>query len=41
MEQTFTAHIEQDVKTGYFIGLIPSVQVHIHKRKALTNFQYG
>ena len=25
MEQTFTAHIEQDVETGYFIGIIPAV----------------
>ena len=25
MEQIFTAHIEQDTETGYFIGIIPSV----------------
>jgi len=25
MEKLFTAHIEQDVETGYFIGMIPSV----------------
>ena len=25
MENLFTAHIEQDVETGYFIGMIPSV----------------
>lgn len=25
MEKLFTAHIEQDVETGYFIGIIPSV----------------
>ena len=25
MEKLFTAPIEQDVETGYFIGMIPSV----------------
>jgi predicted RNase H-like HicB family nuclease len=25
MERIFTAHIEQDIETGYFIGLIPAV----------------
>ncbi len=25
MEKFFTAHIEQDTETGYFIGIIPSV----------------
>ena len=25
MEKLFTAHIEEDVETGYFIGMIPSV----------------
>jgi predicted RNase H-like HicB family nuclease len=25
MEQVFTSHIEQDIETGYFIGMIPSV----------------
>ena len=25
MEQIFTAHIEQDIETGYFIGIIPAV----------------
>ena len=25
MEKLFTAHIEQDVETGYFIGMIQSV----------------
>ena len=25
MEKLFTAHIEQDVETGYFIGMIPAV----------------
>jgi predicted RNase H-like HicB family nuclease len=25
MEKLFTAHIEQDVETGYFIGIIPSI----------------
>lgn len=25
MEQIFTAHIEQDIETGYFIGMIPAV----------------
>ena len=25
MEQIFTAHIEQDIETGYFVGMIPLV----------------
>ena len=25
MEKIFTAHIEQDIETGYFIGMIPAV----------------
>ncbi len=25
MEKLFTAHIEQDVETGFFIGMIPSI----------------
>jgi predicted RNase H-like HicB family nuclease len=26
MERVFTAHIEQDIESGYFVGMIPSVQ---------------
>ena len=25
MEKIFTAHIEQDIESGYFVGMIPSV----------------
>ena len=25
MQKIFTAHIEQDIETGYFIGMIPAV----------------
>jgi predicted RNase H-like HicB family nuclease len=25
MERVFTAHIEQDIESGYFVGMIPSV----------------
>ena len=35
MEKVFTAHIEQDVETGYFIGIIPSVPGAYTQAKSL------
>jgi predicted RNase H-like HicB family nuclease len=34
MERVFTAHIEQDIESGYFVGMIPSVPgAHTHRQK--------
>ena len=35
MEQIFTAHIEQDIETGYFIGIIPAVPGAYTQAKSL------
>jgi predicted RNase H-like HicB family nuclease len=33
MEQLFTAHIEKDTESGYYIGIIPAVPgAHIHAK---------
>ena len=39
MQQLFTAHIEKDIESGYYIGTIPSVPGAYTQAKTLDELQ--